>query len=165
MMIRKMNTDDRRRLFNIYLQGVEEGNATFETEVDERKWWRQMKEADVFVIEEQTVVVGWVKMTFVSERPVYKGVRELSLYVDRAERGKGYGSLLLQHMIQFAEEQRDLDTTVTHLPGKHSQSDHATASGIHDCRKTRKNRASTVLDGETHYCWNEEVERLIKSIE
>jgi len=103
MIIRKMNADDRRQLFNIYLQGVEEGNATFETEIDELKWWHQMKKADVFVIEEQTVVVGWVKMTFVSERPVYKGVRELSLYVDRAERGKGYGSLLLQYMIQFAE--------------------------------------------------------------
>ncbi|OAN15536.1 MULTISPECIES: GNAT family N-acetyltransferase [Exiguobacterium] len=104
MIIRKMNADDRRQLFNIYLQGVEEGNATFETDVDERKWWRQMKEADVFVIEEQTVVVGWVKMMLVSARPVYQGVRELSLYVDRAERGKGYGRLLLQHVIHFAEE-------------------------------------------------------------
>jgi phosphinothricin acetyltransferase len=103
MIIRKMNADDRRQLFNIYLQGVEEGNATFETDVDERKWWRQMKEADVFVIEEQTVVVGWVKMMLVSARPVYQGVRELSLYVDRAERGKGYGRLLLQHVIHFAE--------------------------------------------------------------
>jgi len=104
MIIRKMQVDDRRQLFKIYLQGVEEGNATFETEIDELKWWDQMKEADVFVIEEQTVVVGWIKMTSVSERPAYKGVRELSLYVDRAKRGKGYGRLLLQHMIQFAEE-------------------------------------------------------------
>lgn len=104
MIIRKMNADDRRQLFNIYLQGVEEGNATFETDVDEGKWWRQMKEADVFVIEEHTVVVGWVKMMLVSARPVYQGVRELSFYVDRAERGKGYGRLLLQYMIHFAEE-------------------------------------------------------------
>lgn len=104
MIIRKMNADDRRQLFNINLQGVEEGNATFETEIDEPKWWHQMKAADVFVIEEKTVVVGWIKMMLVSARPVYQGVRELSLYVDRAERGKGYGRLLLQHMIQFAED-------------------------------------------------------------
>lgn len=104
MCIRMMVESDKIVLSNIYLEGIEEGNATFETSIDINAWSLQLDQSEVFVLDNDKELMGFVKLSSISSRKVYSGVREVSLYIKQGERGKGYGSLLLSYAISFAEE-------------------------------------------------------------
>ena len=88
----------------IYREGIETGHATFETEVPT---WERWDEAHLpehrFVALSDGLVVGWVAVTPVSDRCVYGGVVENSVYVAAAARGLGIGRLLLDHLIRSTE--------------------------------------------------------------
>lgn len=103
MRIRWMEEEYRYRVHEIYQQGIEDGNATFETMIREELWWIGMLQAERFVLVHEEHVVGWGKLSRVSEREVYSGVREISIYVDRSFRGNGGGRCILAAMIQYAD--------------------------------------------------------------
>ncbi len=46
--------------------------------------------------------MGWSALSPVSDRHVYEGVAELSLYVARVARRQGIGRLLLERMVQLS---------------------------------------------------------------
>jgi phosphinothricin acetyltransferase len=48
--------------------------------------------------------VGWAALTPVSERCVYGGVAEVSVYVAGEVRGRGLGTLLLESLVKASEE-------------------------------------------------------------
>ena len=48
-------------------------------------------------------VVGWTALSPVSDRCVYAGVAEESVYVDPAVAGRGIGSALLRRLVEEAE--------------------------------------------------------------
>ena len=48
-------------------------------------------------------VVGWAGLSPVSNRCVYRGVAEVSVYVDDPHRGRGVGDLLLRRLVQESE--------------------------------------------------------------
>lgn len=91
----------------IYADGIATGNATFETEVPS---WRQWDCAHLaehrFVALRNDTVVGWVAVSSVSDRCVYGGVVESSVYVDEGVRGQGVGRLLLERLIASTEQAR-----------------------------------------------------------
>jgi phosphinothricin acetyltransferase len=94
----------------IYQLGIDEGDATFETTAPT---WQAFDTSHLarhrFVALDATapgrpaVVVGWVAAVPVSERCVYAGVVEHSVYVHPAARGRGVGSALLQSLIASTE--------------------------------------------------------------
>ncbi len=88
----------------IYQAGIDEGNATFETCAP---GWQAFTAARLpghrFVATASGQVVGWVAASATSRRPVYAGVVEHSVYVDRAARGRGIGHLLLGVLIASTE--------------------------------------------------------------
>jgi len=49
-------------------------------------------------------VVGWAALSLISERCVYEGVAEVSVYVDADYHGRGIGKMLLQALIDKSEE-------------------------------------------------------------
>ena len=49
-------------------------------------------------------VLGWIALSPVSARDAYKGVAEVSIYVDTQFTGKGIGSTLMEKMILSSEE-------------------------------------------------------------
>ncbi len=49
-------------------------------------------------------MIGWAALTPVSGRCVYAGVAEVSVYVDEKFRGKDYGTMLLDALIQESEK-------------------------------------------------------------
>jgi L-amino acid N-acyltransferase YncA len=69
----------------IYQAGIDEGNATFETRAPA---WEQFISAKLpghsYVAIGNCSVVGWVAVSAVSDRCVYAGVVEHSVYVDLA---------------------------------------------------------------------------------
>ena len=48
-------------------------------------------------------VVGWAALSPVSERPVYAGVAEVSVYVTVGARGRGVGQALLEALVRSSE--------------------------------------------------------------
>jgi L-amino acid N-acyltransferase YncA len=93
----------------IYQLGIDEGNATFETTAPTWQDFDTSHLADHrFVALDapasgHAVVVGWVATVPVSDRCVYAGVVEHSVYVHPAARGRGVGSDLLRCLISSTE--------------------------------------------------------------
>jgi phosphinothricin acetyltransferase len=55
------------------------------------------------VAEDEEGIQGWCKISKVSDRCVYEGVGEVSVYVRDVSRGKGVGKQLLQAVIKESE--------------------------------------------------------------
>lgn len=104
-MIREMAPSDWPVVARIYSEGIEGGNATFETEVPDRESWDSGHlEACRLVLELEGEVVAWAALSPVSRRAVYRGVAEVSLYVGSGARGKRVGSELLAALVVCSEE-------------------------------------------------------------
>lgn len=88
----------------IYVQGIETGNATFETQApDWEKWDRSHLASCRLVARRREEVVGWAALSPVSARQVYSGVAEVSVYVADDARRTGVGKALLQSLIKESE--------------------------------------------------------------
>jgi L-amino acid N-acyltransferase YncA len=102
--IRAMRADDWPGVERIYAAGIATGDATFETEPPT---WEAFDAgrlaAHRLVAERDGKVVGWAAVSGVSERCVYAGVVEHSVYVDPAHAGQGVGTALLQALIASTE--------------------------------------------------------------
>ena len=80
----------------IFNQGIEDRVATFETHeattADAARWI----EEDLLIVAERGEVLGWAKAAPYTDRHhYYDGVREATLYVERAARRSGVGRELL----------------------------------------------------------------------
>jgi L-amino acid N-acyltransferase YncA len=103
--IRPMTQDDWPAVWAIYAAGIATGDATFETEPP--SWERfdaSRREGLRLVATIQDEVVGWAAAAPVSDREVYRGVAEHSVYVDPAWQGHGVGRALLEALIHATEE-------------------------------------------------------------
>jgi phosphinothricin acetyltransferase len=88
----------------IYAEGIATGEATFETDVPTwERWDAAHLPGHRFVALDRGVVVGWVAVSPVSDRCVYGGVVENSVYVSGEARGRGVGRLLLERLIASTE--------------------------------------------------------------
>ena len=88
----------------IYEQGIAGGNATFETEAPSwDDWDRSHLEGHRLVALQDDKIVGWAALSPVSERCVYAGVAENSVYVAADAQGRGVGRALLEELIAGAE--------------------------------------------------------------
>jgi phosphinothricin acetyltransferase len=102
--VRRMSESDWPHVSRIYREGIETGEATFETVVpDWEKWNRSHVDTCRFVALEAGVIVGWAALSQVSNREVYRGVTEVSVYVAAGARGKGVGRRLLRSLIDDSE--------------------------------------------------------------
>lgn len=89
----------------IYEAGIETNNATFETAAPTwEEWDRSHLAAHRLVAREDGRVVGWAALGPVSERCVYQGVAENSVYVAPSASGRGVGRALLAALVAAADE-------------------------------------------------------------
>jgi phosphinothricin acetyltransferase len=88
----------------IYADGIATGDATFETEVPSwERWDAAHLAAHRFVALSDGRVLGWVAVGAVSDRCVYDGVVENSVYVASEARGRGVGRALLERLVASTE--------------------------------------------------------------
>jgi len=89
---------------SIYESGIATGMATFETKAPEWEQWNNshLPFARLVAIENNKVI-GWAALSPVSNRCVYGGVAEVSVYIAPEQRGKGVGKKLLQQLITESE--------------------------------------------------------------
>lgn len=103
--LRPMTHDDWPAVRAIYAEGIATGNATFETSAPEWPAWDagHTPEHRFVAVDPDGTVLGWVACSTVSDRCVYAGVLELSVYVAAAARGRGVGSALLAALVASTE--------------------------------------------------------------
>src|SRR5262245_49034341 len=99
-----MRSDDWPQVRSIYLEGIETGQATFETEAPD---WEQWDSGHLppcrLVARSYDRILGWAAMSPVSRRQVYAGVAEVSVYVAAEARGKGLGDALMAALVKASE--------------------------------------------------------------
>lgn len=103
--IRPMMTTDWISVAEIYQQGIETGNATFQEDIPGwNEWDKNHLTSCRLVAETGKKIVGWAALTAVSERCVYAGVAEVSIYISSDLRGQKTGTKLLDRLIKESEE-------------------------------------------------------------
>ena len=123
--IDRMTPSDWYEVRAIYLEGIATGYATFETDPGTwEKWDAAHLQDHRFVARRGPLgtvsatgsfsirgfsgncssVLGWAALSTVSNRPVYAGVVEVSVYVAPKSQGQGVGRALLEALIASAEK-------------------------------------------------------------
>ena len=103
-MIIPMLQDHWGDVRRIYQEGIETGQATFETEAPNCERFDSSHNTDCRLIAvENDSVAGWAALVPFSSRPVYRGVAEASVYVSLEHRGRGVGKLLLGSLVDKSE--------------------------------------------------------------
>ncbi|MCY4399321.1 MAG: GNAT family N-acetyltransferase [Gemmatimonadetes bacterium] len=101
---RPLVPEDWPAVAEIYRQGIESGDATFETVVPDWESWNAARSPDCRIIAEAGgEIVGFAGLSHVSKRPVYAGVREAMIYIAASARGRGVGGMLLDRLVQETE--------------------------------------------------------------
>lgn len=89
----------------IYERGIATGNATFQTSAPAtwKLWDKGHLSHSRFVAMFSDKVVGWIALSPTSQRECYKGVAELSVYIDPEYCGIGVGKRLMEVLIESSE--------------------------------------------------------------
>jgi len=100
---------DAAAICEIYNQGIDDRLATLETErrtPEERRQWLKARgpRHPVIVAENDGRVLAWGSLNPFNPRDAYRHVADFSIYVERAERGRGVGRVVLARLIELARE-------------------------------------------------------------
>ena len=105
MIIAPLRPGDWDQAREIYLEGIATGHATFETAAPS---WEQWDAAHLpfarLVARKEGNLIAWAALSPVSQRCVYGGVAEVSVYVSAASRRSGAGGKLLRALIDASEQ-------------------------------------------------------------
>lgn len=104
IVFRQMMPSDWPAVAQIYKEGIDTGNATFQTEIPTWEEWDtgHLKTCRI-VAELNGKIVGWIALSLVSGRCVYAGVAEVSIYISAQHRGQKIGYQLLKKVIAESE--------------------------------------------------------------
>jgi phosphinothricin acetyltransferase len=106
MQARTATVADAAAMAAIYNQGIEDRVATFETRPrsaeDVAAWFDGVH--PIVVLEEDGQVIAFAATSLYRPRACYAGVAECSVYVARQVRGRGAGRLILQALLDVAEQ-------------------------------------------------------------
>jgi L-amino acid N-acyltransferase YncA len=107
VLIRPMERGDAGQVLAIYQAGLDTGQASFETTAPA---WEQFDAAKLPAHRHVAAdlgtgqVLGWTAASAVSDRCVYAGVIEHSVYIHPGHRRRGIGAALLAALIASADE-------------------------------------------------------------
>ena len=115
--LRLAGPDDAADICRIYNHGIEDRVATLETEqrtTEERRQWLAARGPRHPVVVAEVggaagsagpgEIVAWGSLNPYNPREAYRFVADLSVYVERAWRGKGAGRVVLERLVTLARE-------------------------------------------------------------
>ncbi|WP_279145745.1 GNAT family N-acetyltransferase [Clostridium tyrobutyricum] len=103
--IKEMTEEDWKEVSKIYLEGVNTGKATFQTEIPTwGNWNSNHLNSCRLVACLENKILGWAALSSTSSRCVYAGVAEVSIYVGEKYRSQGVGKTLLTNLIKLSEK-------------------------------------------------------------
>ncbi|AXV37542.1 MAG: GNAT family N-acetyltransferase [Methanobacteriaceae archaeon] len=102
--IDEMRYKDWKRVSQIYKDGIDTGNATFETIFPSWDIWisNHIPKCNIVARREEKIL-GWAALSLTSNREAYSGVAEVSVYVSKKYQRKGVGLSLLRKLIELSE--------------------------------------------------------------
>ena len=104
--IRLMVENDYESVKNIFLQAIDSKIVTFHTEAPSYEDWDKahINECRFVAVDKNDSVIGWIALSPTSNRYVYRGVLDISIYLDSSYRGKHIGTELLNKVIHESEK-------------------------------------------------------------
>src|SRR5262245_4434703 len=104
LVARPASPDDADRIAQIYNEGIEDRVGTFETRLrapeDVRAWFDGVH--PIVVVENGGAIVAFASTSTYRARACYAGIAEFSVYVARAARGRGAGTIAMRALIDAA---------------------------------------------------------------
>jgi len=105
-MIRSLHNNDASAVLEIYRQGLDTGEASFETEPPDWATWQAKYHPFCRLVWDQNgEVQGWAALAPVSARDCYRGVAEVSIYIATDCFGRGIGNKLMAALVEESERQ------------------------------------------------------------
>ncbi|HEV7903031.1 MAG TPA: GNAT family N-acetyltransferase [Pyrinomonadaceae bacterium] len=104
-VVADMTPEDWEAVRSIYLEGIATGVATFETGAPTWEKWDagHLRKMRLVARDAEGELLGWAALSPVSDRCVYGGVAEVSVYVGARGRGRGVGRALLESLVEASE--------------------------------------------------------------
>lgn len=104
--ITKMKKEHYPSVGHIYQQGIDSNMCTFESLVPTWDVFdaNHLNVGRLVVLDEDSQVIGWAALSPTSNRPCFRGVVEVSIYLDQRVTGQGIGEKLLKDLIIESEE-------------------------------------------------------------
>lgn len=105
MIISPMLPEHWPEVERIYQDGIDTDQATFETQTPSWEAWDagHLHSPRLVLKSNSGSIIGWAALSPVSKRPVYRGVAEISIYIDVNQAGQGLGKKLLTELIKQSE--------------------------------------------------------------
>ena len=105
MKIKKIDEKNLAICLKIYQEGLSSGIASFqEPSITIDEFQNKIDPEKCLVLEIEKTIKGYSFFNKVSNRSVYKGVGEVSIYLSKEVVGKGYGEKLLNALVYLSEE-------------------------------------------------------------
>ena len=104
--IRQMRKEDWVWVAQIYQKGIDSNKATFITECPNYENWDEahIKSCRFVAVVDETIA-GFVALSPTSTRELYRGVVEVSIYLDEKYQNQGIGKKLMLKVISASEEE------------------------------------------------------------
>ena len=104
--IREMKASDYQAISKIYQQGIDSSLCTFETCVPSWEDFNRthLEKPRLVAVNENHQVCGFIILSPMSSRQCFRGVGEISIYLDYQYRGQGIGTQLMNEMIKESEK-------------------------------------------------------------
>ncbi|MBV7271363.1 N-acetyltransferase [Clostridium sp. PL3] len=100
-----MIKEDWEEVARIYLEGINTGKATFQSDIPAWENWNNSHITSCRLVARLgNKILGWAALSPTSSRCVYAGVAEVSIYIGEEYRGKGIGKALLTNLVKLSEE-------------------------------------------------------------
>jgi phosphinothricin acetyltransferase len=104
--IRPFVKSDFPSVKDIYQQGIDSGEATFQEQAKDYDVWNEpLLPSCRLVSESNRQIIGWAALSSTSNQCVYSGIAEVSVYVSSNSQGLGVGNSLLEALIKASEEE------------------------------------------------------------
>lgn len=105
LVLRPLVRADWPAVEEIYEEGITTGHATFELAPPGWEEWDAEHAACCrLVAEDDGAILGWAALSPISDRCVYGGVAEVSVYVAGEAQGRGIGTRLLESLVKASED-------------------------------------------------------------
>jgi L-amino acid N-acyltransferase YncA len=110
ILLSALSAEDWPAVARVYEAGIAGGNATFESRAPSWQEWSATRAGYPALVARDApagdgAVCGWAALSPTSTRAVYRGVGEVSVYVDPAFARRGIGRALLRELIIASERE------------------------------------------------------------
>lgn len=104
-LIRPFAAEDYPAVKDIFQQGIDSGDASFQSSAPEWEEWNQSRLQDCRLVAiDEKMLIGWAALSGSSGHAFFHGLAEISIYVAHDAQGKGAGQALMQAIIECSEQ-------------------------------------------------------------